>query len=63
MIRLIKAVLGIGVIINAINIASNGVWGATNQATLSNFMWFLIAYVIVDMIKDGMDNLTGGNVW
>jgi hypothetical protein len=26
-------------------------------------MWFLIAYIIVDMIKDGMDNLTGGNVW
>jgi hypothetical protein len=62
MIRLIKAVLGIGVIINAINIATNGVLGATNERTLSNFMWFLIAYVIVDMIKDGMDNLTGGPV-
>jgi hypothetical protein len=62
MIRLIKAVLGIGVIINAINIATNGVLGATNQATLSNFMWFLVAYIIADMVKDGMDNLTGGNV-
>jgi hypothetical protein len=62
MIRLIKAVLGIGVIINAINIATNGVLGATNERTFSNFMWFLIAYVIVDMIKDGMDNLTGGPV-
>jgi hypothetical protein len=62
MIRLIKAVLGIGVIINAINIATNGVLGATNQATLSNFMWFLVAYIIVDIIKDGMDNLTGGPV-
>jgi hypothetical protein len=62
MIRLIKAVLGIGVIINAINIATNGVLGATNERTLSNFMWFLVAYVIVDMIKDGLDNLTGGPV-
>jgi amino acid permease len=62
MIRLIKAVLGIGVIINAINIAGNGVWGATNQATLTNFMYFLVAYIIVDIIKDGMDNLTGGPV-
>jgi hypothetical protein len=62
MIRLIKGVLSIGIIINAANIATNGVLGATNERTLSNFMWFLIAYVIVDMIKDGMDNLTGGPV-
>jgi hypothetical protein len=62
MIRLVKSVFAIGVIINAINVAFNGVWGATNQATLSNLMWFLVAYVIVDMIKDGMDNLTGGPV-
>ena len=63
MIRLIKGLLSIGIVINAINLATNGVLGATNQATLSNFMWFLVAYVIVDMIKDGLDNLTGGNVW
>jgi hypothetical protein len=62
MIRLIKGVLSIGVVINAVNLATNGVLGATNERTLSNFMWFLVAYVIVDMIKDGMDNLTGGNV-
>jgi hypothetical protein len=62
MIRLIKGLLSIGIVINAINLATNGVLGATNQATLSNFMWFLVAYVIVDMIKDGMDNLTGGPV-
>jgi hypothetical protein len=62
MIRLIKGVLSIGVVINAVNLATNGVLGATNERTLSNFMWFLIAYVIVDMIKDGMDNLTGGPV-
>jgi hypothetical protein len=62
MIRLIKSVLSIGVIINAVNLATNGVLGATNERTLSNFMWFLVAYVIVDMIKDGMDNLTGGSV-
>jgi len=62
MIRLIKGLLSIGIVINAINLATNGVLGATNQATLSNFMWFLVAYVIVDMIKDGLDNLTGGNV-
>jgi|LakMenEpi03Aug12_release.lakeMendotaPanAssembly.Ray.scaffolds.fasta_scaffold4143291_1 hypothetical protein len=62
MIRLVKAGFGIGIIINAVNLANNGVWGATNQATLSNFMWFLVAYIIADMIKDGMDNLTGGSV-
>ena len=62
MIRLIKGGLSIGIIINAVNLATNGVLGATNERTLSNFMWFLIAYVIVDMIKDGMDNLTGGPV-
>jgi hypothetical protein len=62
MIRLVKAGLGIGVIINAVNLANNGVLGATNQATLSNFMWFLVAYIIVDMIKDGVDNETGGSV-
>jgi hypothetical protein len=62
MIRLIKGVLSIGIIINAANLASNGVMGATNERTLSNFMWFLIAYVVVDMVKDGMDNLTGGPV-
>ena len=62
MIRLIKGLLSIGIVINAINLATNGVLGATNQATLSNFMWFLVAYVIVDMIKDGLDNLTGGPV-
>jgi hypothetical protein len=62
MIRLVKGGLSIGVVINAVNLAMNGVLGATNERTLSNFMWFLIAYVIVDMIKDGMDNLTGGNV-
>jgi hypothetical protein len=62
MIRLIKGVLSIGIIINAVNLATNGVLGATNERTLSNFMWFLVAYVIVDMIKDGMDNLTGGSV-
>jgi hypothetical protein len=62
MIRLIKGLLSIGIVINAINLASNGVLGATNQATFSNFMWFLVAYVIVDIIKDGMDNLTGGPV-
>jgi hypothetical protein len=26
-------------------------------------MWFLVAYIIADIVKDGMDNLTGGNVW
>jgi hypothetical protein len=62
MIRLIKGLLSIGVVINAVNLAMNGVMGATNEKTLSNFMWFLIAYIIVDMVKDGMDNLTGGNV-
>jgi hypothetical protein len=62
MIRLIKVALSIGIVINAVNLAMNGVMGATNERTLSNFMWFLIAYVIVDMIKDGMDNLTGGPV-
>jgi hypothetical protein len=62
MIRLIKGALSIGIIINAVNLAMNGVLGATNERTLSNFMWFLIAYVIVDMIKDGMDNLTGDPV-
>ena len=62
MIRLIKGLLSIGVVINAVNLAMNGVMGATNERTLSNFMWFLIAYIIVDMVKDGMDNLTGGNV-
>jgi hypothetical protein len=62
MIRLVKGGLSIGVVINAVNLAMNGVLGATNERTLSNFMWFLIAYVIVDMIKDGMDNLTGGPV-
>jgi hypothetical protein len=62
MIRLIKGALSIGIIINAVNLAMNGVLGATNERTLSNFMWFLIAYVIVDMIKDGLDNLTGGSV-
>jgi hypothetical protein len=62
MIRLVKGGLSIGIIINAVNLAMNGVMGATNERTLSNFMWFLIAYVIVDMIKDGMDNLTGGPV-
>lgn len=62
MIRLIKGVLSIGVVINAVNLATNGVLGATNERTLSNFMWFLVAYVIVDMIKDGMDNLTGGSL-
>jgi hypothetical protein len=62
MIRLVKGGLSIGVVINAVNLAMNGVLGATNERTLSNFMWFLVAYVIVDMIKDGMDNLTGGNV-
>jgi hypothetical protein len=54
MIRLVKGGLSIGVVINAVNLAMNGVLGATNERTLSNFMWFLIAYVIVDMIKDGM---------
>jgi hypothetical protein len=62
MIRLVKGGLSIGIVINAVNLAMNGVLGATNERTLSNFMWFLVAYVIVDMIKDGMDNLTGGNV-
>jgi hypothetical protein len=62
MIRLVKGGLSIGIVINAVNLAMNGVMGATNERTLSNFMWFLIAYVIVDMIKDGMDNLTGGPV-
>jgi hypothetical protein len=62
MIRLVKGLLSAGVVINAVNLAMNGVMGATNERTLSNFMWFLIAYVIVDMIKDGMDNLTGGPV-
>jgi hypothetical protein len=62
MIRLVKGGLSIGIVINAVNLAMNGVLGATNERTLSNFMWFLIAYVIVDMIKDGMDNLTGGPV-
>ena len=62
MIRLVKGGLSIGIVINAVNLAMNGVLGATNERTLSNFMWFLIAYVIVDMIKDGMDNLTGGSV-
>ena len=62
MIRLIKGVLSIGIVINAANLASNGVMGATNERTLSIFMWFLIAYVGVDMVKDGMDNLTGGPV-
>jgi hypothetical protein len=62
MIRLIKGALSIGIIINAVNLATNGVMGATNERTLSNFMWFLIAYVIVDLIKDGVDNLTGGSV-
>jgi hypothetical protein len=62
MIRLIKGLLSVGIVINAVNLAMNGVMGATNERTLSNFMWFLIAYIIVDMVKDGMDNLTGGNV-
>jgi hypothetical protein len=62
MIRLVKVGLGIGVIINAVNLANNGVLGATNQASLSNFMWFLVGYIITDMIKDGMDNLTGGSL-
>jgi hypothetical protein len=62
MIRLIKGLLSAGIVINAVNLATNGVMGATNERTLSNFMWFLIAYVIVDLIKDGVDNLTGGSV-
>jgi hypothetical protein len=62
MIRLVKGGLSVGIVINAVNLAMNGVMGATNERTFSNFMWFLIAYVIVDMIKDGMDNLTGGPV-
>jgi hypothetical protein len=62
MIRLVKGGLSIGIVINAVNLAMNGVLGATNERTLSNFMWFLVAYVIVDMIKDGMDNLTGNSV-
>jgi hypothetical protein len=62
MIRLVKAGFGIGVIFNAVNLANNGVLGATNQATLSNFMWFLVAYIIASMIKDGVDNETGGSV-
>jgi hypothetical protein len=62
MIRLIKGLLSVGIVINAVNLATNGVMGATNERTLSNFMWFLVAYVIVDMIKDGLDNLTGGSV-
>jgi hypothetical protein len=62
MIRLVKVGLGIGVIINAVNLANNGVLGATNQASLSNFMWFLVGYIITDMIKDVMDNLTGGSL-
>jgi hypothetical protein len=62
MIRLIKGLFGLGVIINAINIANNGVWGATNEATLTNLMWFLVAYIITDVIKDGIDNLNGGSV-
>ena len=62
MIRLVKAGFGIGIIINAVDLANNGILGVTNQATLSNFMWFLVAYIITDMIKDGMDNLTGGSV-
>jgi hypothetical protein len=62
MIRLIKVALSIGIVINAVNLAMNGVMGATNERTLSNFMWFLVAYVIVDIIKDGMDNVNGGSV-
>jgi hypothetical protein len=62
MIRLIKGVLSIGIVINAANLAMNGVMGATNERTLSNFMFFLIGYIIVDMVKDGLDNLTGGSV-
>jgi NADH:ubiquinone oxidoreductase subunit K len=62
MIRLIKGLLSVGIIINAVNLAMNGVMGATNERTLSNFMWFLVAYVIVDIIKDGMDNVNGGSV-
>ena len=62
MIRLIKVALSIGIVINAVNLAMNGVMGATNERTLSNFMWFLVAYIMVDMIKDGMDNLTSGSV-
>ena len=67
MIRLVKAGFGIGIIINAVNLANvgvytNGVWGVTYQPALSNFMFFLIGYIIVDMVKDGLDNLTGGSV-
>jgi hypothetical protein len=62
MIRLVKGAFGIGVIIHAVNLAFNGLWGATNERIVSNFMFFLIGYIIVDMLKDGMDNLTGGNV-
>ena len=62
MIRLVKGLLGVGVIINAITIANNGVWGATNEATLTNLMWFLVAYIIVDVIKDGADHFNGGSV-
>lgn len=62
MIRLVKGLLGIGVIINAINLANNGVWGATNEATLTNFMLFLVAYIVVDIIKDGLDHFNGENV-
>ena len=62
MIRLIKVALSIGIVINAVNLAMNGVMGATNERTLSNFMWFLIAYIMVDMIKDGLDHFNGGSV-
>jgi hypothetical protein len=60
MIRLIKAFFATGVVYYAIMLSMNGILGATNWLSVRAFLWFIVGYVIIDMIKDGLDHFNGG---
>jgi hypothetical protein len=60
MIRLIKAFFATGVVYYAIMLSMNGILGATNWLAFRAFLWFIVGYVIIDMIKDGLDHFNGG---
>jgi hypothetical protein len=52
MSRLLKAFCAGGIIYNAIVLVDTGFIGATNERTIDTMLWFVVGYVVFDLIQD-----------
>jgi hypothetical protein len=50
--RLLKAFCAGGIIYNAIVLVDTGFIGATNERTIDTMLWFVVGYVVFDLIQD-----------